>query len=79
MMYLVHGVLPRAACAALMHDARVCCVQEVDFSRAGNLMAGAMTQLSGLLAAASGSGHMCKLIMFIVAVFFLLWFLLSKR
>ena len=47
-----------------------------DFERTGSLMAGATARLDGLVRAAGGSPHMCRLIAFIVALFVAVWWLL---
>jgi blocked-early-in-transport protein 1 len=54
-------------------------LQSVDFDKTGGLMTGTMRRLEGLVKYGGGSGHMCKLVLFIIALFFLLWFLVGRR
>jgi hypothetical protein len=49
-----------------------------DFERTGGLMAGTLSRLDGLVRAAGGSPHMCRLVLFIVALFLGLYFLLRR-
>jgi len=54
-------------------------LQSDDFDRTGGLMGGTLQRLDGLVKAAGGSPHMCRLIFFVVLAFLLLYFLLGKR
>lgn len=49
-----------------------------DFERTGGLMAGTLSRLDGLVRSAGGSPHMCRLVLFIVALFLGLYFLLGR-
>lgn len=49
-----------------------------DFERTGGLLTGTVARLDGLVRAAGGSPHMCRLIAFIVALFVGLWFIIRK-
>lgn len=49
-----------------------------DFDRTGNLMTGTLGRLDNLLRTGGSSVHMCTLILFVVAVFLVLWWLISK-
>lgn len=60
-------------------DNRMLSGMATDFDRTGGLMSGAMQRLDGLVRYGGGSGHMCKLIMFVVALFLVLWFLSGRR
>ena len=52
--------------------------QSADFERTGGLLTGTVARLDGLVRAAGGSPHMCRLIAFIVALFVGLWFIIRK-
>ncbi len=52
--------------------------QSADFERTGSLLTGTVARLDGLVRAAGGSPHMCRLVAFIVALFVGLWFVLRK-
>ena len=54
------------------------CCQGLDFDKTGGLMGGALQRLDGLLKAGR-QGHMCYLIGFVLTVFLLLWWVMSKR
>lgn len=53
--------------------------QSEDFDRTGGLMGGTLARLDGLVKSAGGSGHVCKLIGFVVVVFLLLYWLLARK
>jgi hypothetical protein len=53
--------------------------QADDFDRTGGLMGGTLARLDGLVKSAGGSGHVCKLIGFVVVVFLLLYWLLARK
>lgn len=54
-------------------------LQSDDFDRTGGLLGGTLQRLDGLVKAAGGSPHMCRLILLVVLVFLLLYWLLGKR
>ena len=54
-------------------------VQADDFDRTGGLMGGTIARLDGLVKYAGGSGHMCRLIVFVVAAFVALYWLVGRR
>ena len=41
-------------------------------------MSGTMDRLKGLVQYSGGSGHMCKLVLFVVALFLVLWFVIGR-
>jgi hypothetical protein len=47
--------------------------QGADFDRTGGLMSGALARIDGLVRGPGRSNHMCYLVLFMVAVFLLLW------
>jgi hypothetical protein len=53
-------------------------LQSIDFDKTGALMSGTMKRLEGLVKYGGGSSHMCKLILFVIALFFGLWLLVGK-
>lgn len=52
--------------------------QGTDFDRTGSLMTGTLARLDGLVRNAGGSSHMCRLVLFVVALFLALWFLVGR-
>lgn len=52
----------------------------VDFDRAGGLMAGTLARLDGLVRGGRGSqGYVCTVAMFATALFFVMWWLITRR
>lgn len=41
-------------------------------------MTGTLARLDGLVRNAGGSSHMCRLVLFVVALFLALWFLVGR-
>lgn len=67
------------SCAHSRQETPAASVQGEDFDRTGSLMSGTLRRLDGLLRGGGGQSHMCYLICFVVAIFLLLWWLVSKR
>lgn len=59
-------------------DNRMLSGMSVDFDKTGALMSGTMKRLEGLVRYGGGSSHMCKLIAFVIALFFGLWLLVGR-